>query len=146
MVMRVAISGSREGLTPHQRAFIRGRILALPPKSRIITGGCRGVDAYAARVAFEAGHYTVLTVLPSNHRAVDPDWRDHCHGYIQLPGGTTYRDRNIAMLQRADHLLAFPLYPRDHHRSKRSGTWMTIGLALADDLAVEVHVLDTLDR
>lgn len=146
MTIRIAISGSRTVTTPHQRALIRTCILAIPTMSRIVTGGCLGVDALAARVAFEAGCYVIMTILPSNHRAVDPLWKSHCHGYIQMPPGTTYRDRNIAVLRRADQLLAFPRYPEDDPRSRGSGTWMTIRLAWADDMPVEIHVLDVNGR
>jgi hypothetical protein len=139
--VRVATSGTRERLTMAQAALVRDKVLSLPPGTTVVTGGCVGVDALIATVAYRAGRYHVLTVLPADHSRVDPNWKDHCHEHIQMEHGTTYRQRDAMVVLHGDNLLAFPLYPEDDPRSKRSGTWMTVRLAKRAAKPVEAFVL-----
>jgi hypothetical protein len=148
--MRVSTSGTREHLTHIQCAFIVRRIQALPAGTTVVTGGCLGVDTLIATTAFTAGLY-VHTIMPADRRQADPDWRKWCHTFKEMPRGTTMRQRDEAVVEDGDNLLAFPMYKEWVHRTKtgdirsmRSGTWMTVRIAQKVGKSVEVFVLDDL--
>jgi len=131
-----AISGARGRLTPVQEEIIARVMDDLPAYCTIVTGGANGVDAFAARYAKQS-HRAVYTILPADHAQVDPDWRQWCDMYLQMPLGSTYRDRNLKLVQEGmAGLRAFPAAAESAPESKRSGTWMTIRLAFrhGDDL------------
>lgn len=123
-----------------------------------ITGGQRGVDVIAAKKACWAwpwGYHHLW--LPALRYAQDEvqqlvlDARDFiaAHGgrlvvHTCMPG-TDYRHRDLCMLQQAYDLqtyigepashgayvtvLAYPLFPEEDSRSRRSGTWVTCRFA-----------------
>lgn len=149
--MKVSISGTREALSERQREFVRRRILALPAGTTVNTGGCLGVDAFVARVAFSSGYLRVHTIMPGDRRQSDPLWREFCHSFEEMPSYTTFKQRDVAVVEAGDNLLAFPMYREWVHktrtgdpRSTRSGTWMTVRLARQDGKPVEVFVLSEL--
>jgi predicted Rossmann-fold nucleotide-binding protein len=123
----IGISGTRS-LNDDRAAAVTAVIETLPKDATVVTGGCVGVDAHVARVAYGLGLH-VVTILPADRKAVDPDWRRFCHEYEEMLPGSTYRDRNRRIVQRSDQLLAFPLYPEKDARSTRSGTWQTVRIA-----------------
>lgn len=136
----VGFTGSRE-LEAWQRLAIDdelGRLAAADPPSRIVTGGCTGVDAYVARRAHALGLH-VHTVLPANRGRIDPDWRAHCSTYEQMPQGTDYRARNQRLVALADELVAVPRFAEDNPRSYRSGTWQTVRIARGLGRSVRVR-------
>jgi hypothetical protein len=111
----------------------------LPEGTMVITGGCLGGDALVARLARARG-LKVLTILPANHKEVDPEWREHCTEFYQMPPGTSYRDRNtrIVVLSRRMYGLADgPTNGVD----RGSGTWMTIRIAQRRGVPIQVEVL-----
>jgi NAD(P)-dependent dehydrogenase (short-subunit alcohol dehydrogenase family) len=133
------ITGARH-LPPGAAHLVSGAIAALPDGVTVITGACRGVDAYAARVAYERGLH-VITIVPANRALVDPDCVQWCHEIIEMPEGSTYRDRNQAIVDRSQALLAFPQLHGDDQRSRRSGTWQTIRIARKAVIPVVINVL-----
>src|SRR5262249_19060923 len=74
-----------------------------------------------------AGH---IVVVPADRSRVDP-WWEGCPEVtvIEMPEGTTYRDRNAALVARSAAVFGLPAYPEDDPRSRRSGTWQTIRMA-----------------
>ena len=48
---------------------------------------------------------------------------------IEMPPGSTYRDRNARLVAEADIVFAFPAYTEDDPRSLRSGTWQAARMA-----------------
>lgn len=120
---------------------IRAAVLALPPDATVVTGACIGVDALVARMA-HGGRRHVHTIVPAGRSRVDPYWRQHCNTFEEMPPGTDYRARNERIVELSDRLVAFPEYPEDHHRSHRSGTWMTVRIARRAGKPVEVVVLN----
>jgi len=127
----IAVSGTRE-LPEGAEEVVSGwldAILQVSQPKEIVTGACVGVDALAARIARARG-IKVHTIVPSNRRLVDPEWRDHCDTFQEMPEGTTYRHRNIALVDRADMVVVFPLYEELHQQSRRSGTWQTFRIAV----------------
>lgn len=95
---------------------------------QVVTGGCRGVDAQVARSARKHGLF-VYTVLPANRSQVDPDWWAYADAYKEMPKGSSYRDRDKALVDLSNRLVALPRHPEHDPRSKRSGTWLTVRLA-----------------
>lgn len=140
MPEKVGWTGARD-MTPAMQAWIDRTVQALPDDTVVITGGCVGVDAYVARIASCRGLH-VHTILPANRREVDPDWQRYCLTYQAMPPGTTYRERNMAIVNAADRMVAVPRYDEAHPRAIRSGTWMTIRLARATRKPLDIFVPD----
>jgi len=127
----IAVTGARE-LPEGSEAIISGwldTVIRASQPEEIVTGGCVGVDALVARLARARG-IRVHTIVPANRRLVDPEWQDHCDTYQEMPEGTDYRNRNIALVDRGEMLVAFPTYEELHPASRRSGTWQTYRIAV----------------
>lgn len=135
---RVGWTGTRS-LNDDGREWILGIIDLLHPDTIIITGACVGADAYIARVAHDHGLY-VHAIVPFNRSQVDPEWRDYCDTYDEMPDGTDYRYRNERIVDASDRMYGIADYPEKHEQSRRSGTWMTIRIARRDAKPVEVYV------
>lgn len=118
MAERVGFTGSRQ-MTPGMRTYIEETIEALPGDTVVVTGGCIGVDAYAASVAYRSG-LEVYTILPANRELV--------------------RDRNREIVKASDRLYVVPIYPEDHPSSRRSGTWMTARIARQRGCPVYIYI------
>lgn len=115
-----------------------------------VTGGAIGVDALVgaelAKLYPLASH---RIIVPADRSRVDPWWRMKSPPHLSvqpMPEGSTYRDRNRAIVDRADELMAYPLYGEHDERSKRSGTWQTIRLARAAGKPVSVTILSGLEQ
>ncbi len=93
-----------------------------------------------AEIGQAMGHL-VHTILPANRSQVDGAWQYRCTSYHEMPAQTSYRDRNLAIVAASRSLIAFPEYPEEHRKSRRSGTWQTIRLARAAGIPVTVHIL-----
>lgn len=120
------------------KRYIHQTLLTLPAGTIVVTGGCIGVDALAARYAKGIG-YEVHTVLPQNKSRVDPEWRDYCDTWEEVRGD--YRARNTRLVAVIDRLWAYPLHASDG-RDIGSGTWMTIRIARRVRTPVDVYQLD----
>ena len=138
--MFIAFTGSRNRLSDAQQFLIDLVITGLPAHVVYVTGACVGVDAYVARLAHIVGR-RVHTVVPMVYTAqfLDTHWMDHCDTSEEA---STYRSRNTRMVELSDRLIAFPAYPENDSRSRRSGTWQTIRMARKAGKAVQVYVLD----
>lgn len=124
----VGFSGSRRPLTRAHQDRVRQAVLSLAQGTLVVTGACVGLDAFVAEVAFKAG-YRVKTIVPADRKAVDPNWREHCHEFEEMPEGTDYKARNARIVALVGHLFAFPLHAEKDGRSLRSGTWQTVRMA-----------------
>jgi len=151
----VAFSGSRE-IPDGALETIRGVVRAVSARL-YVTGACIGVDqAIAGMVAKHWPTRNQRIVVPRNRTRVDEVWLatfGAAHERVAaafMPRGTTYRERNLAMLGEGfvgvapvvpDLLVAFPAYPQGDPRSARSGTWMTVRLARARGIRTHVYTL-----
>jgi len=125
--MRIGITATRALTATGERMITDALTNALHAGGveMVITGGAVGGDAYAARVA-HAMRLWVRTLLPEDPKEVDPQWRDYCD---EAEGAWPYRERNTRLVEQCSVLYAFPAFPEDDPRSKRSGTWMTVRIA-----------------
>jgi len=106
----------------------------IPPARRYVTGGSQGGDAFLglhlARAFPQAWH---VVILPANRSQVDPWWELHLLPkpvtVIEMPFGSTYKDRNQRLVDEATAVYGLPAYPEKDPRSLRSGTWQTIRLS-----------------
>jgi len=113
-----------------------------------VTGACRGVDAFVGQSLYMlrplARH---VVVVPADRSRVDVWWVDATGvplpgvEVIEMPEGTTYRDRNHELLVDADVLFGWPTWPENDPRSARSGSWQTIRLAKSLSKSVFVKTL-----
>lgn len=139
-MLRYGFTGTRQS-SLYMRECVGLLIDRLPERCWIVTGGCIGADAYAARYAWSTGR-NVLTILPADRSRVDPDWLEYCHEYREMPEGTSYKDRDRAVVQEGQHgLLAVALFPEAHPRSLRSGTWMTVRLARDAKIPISIAIM-----
>lgn len=103
------------------------------------TGACVGGDALIARTMLaEFPDAIHRLVVPANRSQVDidlyHDFITHTGGWACIefmPAGSTYRDRNLRLLDHGDMLCPVANYDEDDGHSRRSGTWMTVRLARA---------------
>jgi len=115
----IAFTGTRQGMTPIQRAVLRGMLRVV--ESTTFGHGCAvGADAEAHAIAKEE-HYDIYG-LPSNieHQ------RAALTGFIFLAKQAPPLKRNRALVDWCDYLYACPATMQE---IKRSGTWATIRYA-----------------
>lgn len=140
-------SGART-ITSDHRGVIHPLLTSFTDSDEFVTGACTGADATVARTLarlYPDAKHTVI--VPTNRDQVEYWWlyRDPVKNLelIFLPPGTSYRDRNCAIVNRVNHLFAFPMHPEMDLRSRRSGTWQTVRLARRAGIDTTVHVLST---
>lgn len=110
-----------------------------------VTGACIGGDQMIATLlAQHRPGCRQLIIVPRNRSRVELVWlstfaqANKSVRVVYMPQGTTYRDRNQALLGerypgvpalRPDLLVGFPLHAEKHPDSAYSGTWMTLRMA-----------------
>ncbi len=146
--MNIGITGSRTLSGDQEHGIVADAIYRLDKNRDVLVhGGCTGVDTFAGWCGLARGH-RVVTILPANPRHTAAVWlqdqtADRAATVRYMPASKTpYRDRNQAIVDDADRLLAFPRYPEHHPQSKHSGTWQTIRLARKAGKPVEILMLD----
>lgn len=131
----VAVTGT-EHPTPRMIELLEEALVALPRGTRVVSGGCIGVDTEAGKICMKNGIY-FITVFPADHRKVATINRYRSQETIQMPEGTTYRDRNIRVVDMADWVIAVPEGPTNGV-DRGSGTWMTVRIARRAEKVVVV--------
>lgn len=138
----VGWTGSRD-LTDAMRAAIDTYLDYLATRYRatrdvkVVHGGCLGVDEYVSKSASARG-IPQVTIFPSNMSQAATACRYRSQEVVQMPEGSTYRQRNEAIVKLATTLVAVPRFAEDHPRMRRSGTWMTIRIARRRGVPLEV--------
>ena len=116
---RVGFTGTREGLTPPQRAALREVLRALAP-SHVHHGDCVGADAAAHGLARELG------VAVELHPPSIPALRAWCvmrEGEV-VHEPAEYLTRNRALVDATEVLVACPR--EESGEAMRSGTWQAV--------------------
>jgi hypothetical protein len=141
MFETVTFTGARD-ITESEALRVIQAVFALPEHTRIISGGALGVDTVAAlAVVMSQTHRMLHVVLPCTTEPRDVGWLEAASTWERMPPGTTFKQRDARMVEVGDRVIAFPLYPENDPRSKRSGTWMTVRLANRAGKPVKIHVL-----
>lgn len=146
--LSAAFTGSRRALSPQQETRVFLALNHLGPFATYVTGACVGVDAFVGENLYmlrPRAHHVV--VVPADRSRVCRWWVDATGAVlpgvevVEMPEGTTYRDRNHELLVDADVLFGFPDLPENDPRSARSGSWMTVRLAKSLSKPVFVETL-----
>jgi hypothetical protein len=119
--MKIGFTGTRYGLTSQQRNELN-RILRSKGTEQFHHGDCRGAD-------WEAHHLARRLLIPVVlHPPVENTARAHCRGWdisrVPLP----YLERNRAIVDETDELIACPRTYTEE-AEPRSGTWYTVRYA-----------------
>jgi hypothetical protein len=145
--MRYGFSGSRF-LGDAGEKLVAQVLAELDDVTEATTGACVGVDACVGRYLWRTRSDIVhRVVVPADRSKVDWWWTHRCIRdsadvlVEELPAGWTYRDRNERIVDHSDRLVAFPKWPEDDPKSRRSGTWQTVRIATRRGVPVEVYVL-----
>lgn len=123
----IGVTASRTGLTQQQQHIARN---LLRGASELHHGDCTGGDADLHAVAREASPGTKIILHPptdGKHRA----WCEGDREEDPLP----YRERNTAIVEACDMLVAFP---HSMVELRRSGTWMTVRIARASKTSIVI--------
>lgn len=138
-------TGSRD-IPPEVAPAVR-EIVELAHADLHISGACIGVDQFVATTLLEVQPESRQRIIvPRNRQKVDLDWLAEMRAHpnvevIFMPSGTTYFDRNLALLgepfnglrnsdaiprTRPDMVVGLPRWPAG---VARSGSWWTIRAA-----------------
>lgn len=133
-------------LTEKQARWAALRMLAVQPVADVWRSGCAyGIDTLAAwlAVGVNADLEFYQPAAPYNQEVVrslvghEGVVVKRCVAADTNP--SSYRNRNNAMLQGADQLVAFVKKPADEYY--RSGEWMTINIARTHHIETQVYQL-----
>ena len=119
--MIIGFSGTRQGMSPEQKERFAQLIKEHLP-SAFMHGDCIGADAQAHEIVHNLLPSTTIEAWPPTNSAL----RANCPASIThspLP----YRVRNKRIVDNSDLLIACP---NTSQEKLRSGTWMTIRLAI----------------
>lgn len=124
-------TASRQDPAPHQREQMRRIFSALTLADGFVTGGCVGGDAFIGATLYDL--YPLrrhVVVVPADRSRVAIWWHDApTVEVIEMPPGTSYRDRNVRLVDESHLLGGISAFPEFDDRSRRSGSWQTIRLA-----------------
>lgn len=132
----IAMTGTSKGhlLTEVQCNHFREHLLLRRQNGYSIFrhGDCVGADAMGHQLAVEIG-FDVVVHPPDNDRL-----RAFCQSRSIMPV-QSYRERNQAMVNRCDLLLALP---NQNQEVNRSGTWMTVRMARRANVPIMIFYPD----
>lgn len=141
--MRYGFTGTRR-LEPEHYEQINTVLGSLADATEFTTGGALGVDGYVVHAVEELFPWVRQRIIfPADFKAVDREIYDWANSggaeLIQMPPGSSYRDRNARILDYSEVLISFPL--KEAALEKRSGTWMTIRMAQKRDIPTQTFIL-----
>lgn len=135
IVRSVSFTASRDMDEAAQDGVVTNVLMVhVPFVERYVTGACTGGDAFIGCWLYEnrpeAEH---VVVVPADRSRIAAWWRyaeeERPVTVIEMPPGTTYADRNARLVAEGNAVFAFPAYPENDPRSRRSGTWQTVRMS-----------------
>jgi hypothetical protein len=121
-MIALMLTGTRTGMSLEQRTSVRSLVSSmLATYGTVIAhhGDCIGADADFHAICRELG------VTIHGHPPANPQARAFCTFDVEHDPAQ-YMDRNYAMVQLADRIIATPSEPAE---KTRSGTWATVRMA-----------------
>lgn len=126
----VGFTGSQGGMTGDQAATLARTLDAYGPEAELHHGDCVGADAEAHVIALRLGVAVVI------HPPENESRRAFCEHAVVIRGPLPYMQRNAAIVEAADVLLAAPSSHASRPAAQRSGTWATVRRARAQRVPV----------
>ncbi len=132
-IRSIGVSGTREQMSDDQaHAFFNALIeevrLMPPGEGEVHHGACDGTDA------FTHFHMIQQQVMTHVHPPTDKKCSavDHLmrHNRVVMHDPKPYAARNQDIVDASQKLIAAPRYPEKDERSKRSGTWQAVRMAV----------------
>lgn len=128
--MNIGFTGTREGMTEHQRKWFRYTFMRCAGKSHINIfhhGDCMGADDQAHSIVrhIKEDYASFLHISIILHTPIEDRLRAFCHGADAKNKPLPYLKRNDQIAKESDHLIACPLGPE----ILKSGTWHTVRCA-----------------
>lgn len=120
--MRVAFTGTREGMTPEQKKQLRILLKKLKPIC-LIHGGCCGADNEADQIACDLSIQRIIFPSIAKTRIQDSVFRNRNGACCSIAPPDEPLKRDTKIVKAADHLIACPKTPE---MIVRSGTWATV--------------------
>lgn len=145
----VGITGTRTAPNEAQAEFLMRQLTGLRKVRGFVTGAALGIDHHLGLWLAQAYPETPqLVIVPANRRQIVRWWLDaHGNGLFDnvkvrlMPPGTSYAERNQAIVQISTALLGFPPASEAAMAGVRSGTMQTIRMARAADVPTYVFPL-----
>jgi hypothetical protein len=120
--MKIGFTGTRNDMTPEQKATFLREILKLTPIAEFHHGDCVGADATAHDIIVA----NTLNVRIIIHPPSDDTHRAWCEGNLILVA-KSFLARNYDIVAACDLLI---VVPRSNEETIRSGTWATYRQAI----------------
>lgn len=131
MVMKIGITGTREGMNENQACRVYKFLSQYPPGTEFHHGDCVGVDAQAAKLAKLLGFKII------SHPGPDKDGlRAYFESDVILEPETHFK-RNRNIVDTCDILLVVPL---QNQWQPRGGTWYTHDYAIKQNKPIEIYL------
>lgn len=128
----LAFSGSRHTLNGYGLRLLHDDLDAIGlDATGYASGGCTGIDFYVGRYCYERWPSRQhIVVLPANRSRIGVWWR-HLPDVvvIEMPPGSSYRDRNQYLVNISRRLSAYPFAAEANPSQQRSGTWQAYRMA-----------------
>lgn len=129
----MSFTGTRNRLTDSQKAVIVSHLLYLDGATGFVTGACIGIDHFIGESLVQMyPHARHRVIVPANRSRVARWWPPY--GALveveEMPPGTSYAARNLALVNASAALVGYPLDDeRSAARRGGSGSWQTIRMA-----------------
>lgn len=127
-MMKVGITGTREGMNEHQFAQVQEFLSQFPAGTEFHHGDCVGVDVEAAMVARELGYRIIAHPGPAGDLQAG-------HDSDEIREHLTHFKRNRNIVDETDMLMVVPL--QNKHQSF-GGTWYTHDYAVKKNKPVTI--------
>lgn len=140
----LGFSGSRDRMDEREQYFWLDFLQGLGDWSGFVTDGSVGFADFVGRTLVDIFPTHIHRVyVPADRSRVAAWWREPTLSQFvevrEMNRGTTYADRNQALVDDVAALVAKPKFGPKDTRSLRSGTWQTVGMTRRAKKPVVFH-------